>query len=126
MFDEMDKHVTAIGILYIIYFVLSLLIALLIFTILSGSGILSGNPDAMAILTTVGTIVAAYILILALPALIAGIGVLKHQNWGRVLAIVIGALNLLNFPFGTALGIYTLWVMTHQNVKRQFATHVRG
>ncbi len=120
MQDRMDTHVSAIGILYIIYFVFSLLVAVLIFTILSGTGVLSGNKESMAILTTIGTVIAAYILVLASPALIAGIGVLRHKNWGRILAIIVGALNLPSFPFGTALGIYTLWVMTQPQVTARF------
>ena len=121
--DRMDKHISAIGILYIIYFVFSLLVAALVFSILYGTGILAGNRESMAILTTIGTIVSAYLLILALPCLIAGIGVLKHRNWGRVLSIVIGALSLLNFPFGTLLGVYTIWVMTQPETRRRFDSH---
>jgi hypothetical protein len=34
-----------------------------------------------------------------------------HKSWGRILAIVIGILALITIPFGTALGIYTLWVL---------------
>ncbi len=126
MQQEMDKHVTAIGILYIIYFGFALLVAALIFSILSGTGLLSGNPDSMKILTLIGSIVAAYVLLVSLPGLIVGIGVLKRQNWARILAIIVGALNLLNIPFGTALGIYTIWVMTHDQVKSLFERNYPG
>jgi hypothetical protein len=34
-----------------------------------------------------------------------------RKSWGRVLAIVVGVLNLINFPIGTLIGIYTLWVL---------------
>ncbi len=44
-------------------------------------------------------------------ALVAGWGLLDRQPWARMLVIVLGILNLLNVPFGTALGIYTLWVL---------------
>jgi hypothetical protein len=43
--------------------------------------------------------------------IIAGWGLLERQTWARVLAIVLGFLNLIEMPFGTALGIYTLWVL---------------
>jgi hypothetical protein len=36
---------------------------------------------------------------------------LKHQSWARIAAIVLGIVSLLHPPFGTALGIYTLWVL---------------
>ncbi len=43
--------------------------------------------------------------------IIAGWGLLERQPWARMLAIVLGCFNLLDMPFGTALGIYTLWVL---------------
>ena len=56
-------------------------------------------------LVGVATIVAAGL------ALIAGYGLLQRRPWGRVVAIVAAILALLKFPLGTALGIYTLWVL---------------
>jgi hypothetical protein len=49
--------------------------------------------------------------LMAVLALIAGYGLLTRRPWGRVLGIVVGILALLKFPIGTALGIYTLWVL---------------
>jgi hypothetical protein len=42
---------------------------------------------------------------------ITGWGLLARQSWARLLALILGGLNLLDVPFGTALGIYTLWVL---------------
>jgi hypothetical protein len=41
-------------------------------------------------------------------ALVAGWGLLERAPWGRVVAIVAAILSLLRFPFGTAIGIWTL------------------
>ncbi len=43
--------------------------------------------------------------------LVAGWGLLERQSWARTLVIVLGFLNLFDMPFGTALGVYTLWVL---------------
>ena len=43
--------------------------------------------------------------------IVAGWGLLERQPWARMLAIVLGCFSLLDMPFGTALGIYTLWVL---------------
>jgi hypothetical protein len=43
--------------------------------------------------------------------LLAGWGLLEGQPWARMLAIVLGFISLLDLPFGTALGLYTLWVL---------------
>lgn len=41
-------------------------------------------------------------------ALIAGWGLMERAPWGRIVAIVAAIVNLIKFPFGTALGIWTL------------------
>jgi hypothetical protein len=38
-------------------------------------------------------------------------GLLRHEPWGRILAIVVAILSLIQFPVGTALGIWTLIVL---------------
>ena len=38
----------------------------------------------------------------------AGWGLMERAPWGRIVAIVAAFLSLLKFPFGTALGIWTL------------------
>ena len=38
-------------------------------------------------------------------------GLFERQPWARMLGLVIAILALLRPPFGTALGIYTLWVL---------------
>ncbi|HEX5481040.1 MAG TPA: hypothetical protein VFZ08_00270 [Terriglobia bacterium] len=53
------------------------------------------------------------VLLLAAAALgiAAGWGLLTHQPWARILTIILGIIALIRVPFGTALGIYTLWVL---------------
>ena len=47
-------------------------------------------------------------------AILTGYALLTRQNWGRILAIVLAILALIKIPFGTGLGIYTLWVLAPQ------------
>lgn len=51
------------------------------------------------------------LLAAAVLGIAAGWGLLTHQPWARILAIVLGIIALVRVPFGTALGIYTLWVL---------------
>jgi uncharacterized membrane protein (DUF2068 family) len=44
-------------------------------------------------------------------ALVAAWGLMERAPWGRIVAIVAAFLSLLKFPFGTALGIWTLVVL---------------
>jgi hypothetical protein len=69
-----------------------------------------------------GGILSAGILL----ALFAGVhlllawGLLERQPWARILGIVVGFLALIRFPFGTALGIYTLWVLLPESSGREY------
>lgn len=56
-------------------------------------------------------IISTVFLIGAAAGLAAGWGLLARQSWARMLAIILGAVSLLDLPFGTALGIYTFWVL---------------
>jgi len=40
-----------------------------------------------------------------------GWGLLQRATWARMLAIVLGCVSLVDMPFGTAIGIYSLWVL---------------
>lgn len=107
----MEKHLTAIGVLYIVLNSVQLLAGIGLFVLLNGIGLITGDETAQSVLFIVGTALGALMLVLALPGIIGGIGLLKRLSWSRILLLVLGALNLLSLPFGTALGIYTIWAM---------------
>jgi hypothetical protein len=109
--EQMRTHVPIVAWLNIVGSILLLGIALFLLVLLPGIGAMSGDRQAMGILAVVGFSVGIFMAVLALPGLLAGIGLLKRKNWGRVLAIVVSFLNLLNFPLGTLLGGYSLWVL---------------
>ena len=49
--------------------------------------------------------------VIAAAGICVGWGLMQHEPWARVAAIVVGILALVHPPFGTLLGIYTLWVL---------------
>ena len=55
------------------------------------------------------------------PGIVGGIGLLRHKQWVRYLVLILGILSLLNIPVGTALGIYTLWVLLQDETAKLFA-----
>ena len=67
-------------------------------------------PDAHFVWPLFGMI-GSVMIVGAVLGLVAGWGLLDRQRWARMLAIVMGAIGLVDIPFGTALGIYTLWVL---------------
>jgi hypothetical protein len=127
---RMADHVRILAVLNIIFGAIGLFIALIILAIFGGIagmiGVAAQQPDAqiaMPLLGIIGAAIFVFVLALSLPGIIAGIGLLKFQPWARILTIVLSALNLLNVPIGTALGVYGLWVLLHQDTERLFAAH---
>ena len=118
----MEKHVTVLGVLYIASSALGILAAIIVFTAVVGGGLISGDSEAMAITAIVGPIIALFLILVSLPGIIGGIGLLKRRNWARILVLVLGFLNLINIPFGTALGVYTIWTLLKDETVRLFNT----
>jgi hypothetical protein len=116
--DSIDKHISILGILYIALSAIFLFVAVLVFAIIAGAGVISGDQDAMIVTGTVGILLAVFFLILSLPGLVTGYGLIRHRPWSRVLGIILAILNLLNFPLGTILGIYALWVLFNPDAQR--------
>ncbi len=66
------------------------------------------SPMWMGVLIPIITMVS---ILTAFLAFLVGFGLLRRRSWARVVGIVVAILALLKFPIGTALGIYTLWVL---------------
>ena len=49
--------------------------------------------------------------ILAAGGACVGLGLMERASWARTAAIILGILALFHSPFGTALGVYSLWVL---------------
>lgn len=118
--DEMEQHVTILGVLHIAWGALGIIAALVIFIAVVGGGAISGDPEAMAVTSLVGTIVSLSIALPCIPGLLGGFGIFGYRQWARIALLVAGFINLVFIPFGTIVGIYTIWVLMHGDVKRMF------
>jgi hypothetical protein len=113
----MKNHIQVVAVLHMVFGALSLLAALILFAVLALAGgivMSQGQHDAAGILGIVGIALCGLLTLLALPGIIGGWALYTGQSWGRPLVLVLGILDLLSFPFGTALGIYTLWALTRE------------
>ncbi len=117
---EIGEHIRILGFLYIAFSVIGVVIAIILFAAITGGGLISGDESVIAITTIVGVAIAAVLILLSAPGIVGGIGLVKKQAWARILVLVLGFINLLNIPFGTALGIYTIWVLTNKDSEAVF------
>lgn len=118
---SMEEHVRILGILYIAFSALGLIAAFIVFGVVAGGGWISGDETALAVTTIVGSAIAGILVLISAPGIIGGMGLLKKQSWARILVMVLGVINLVNIPFGTALGIYTIWVLTNKETEVLFS-----
>ena len=117
----MEKHVTFVAVLNIAFGALGVLMAVAAFATIVGGGLISRDETAIAITSIVGSSVAFILLVLSVPELIAGIGLLKGKGWARILIMIIACIELVQIPFGTLIGIYTLWVMLNDETAKLFS-----
>ena len=128
----MDTHVRILAVIRIVLGAIGALIAIGLLLLFGGIAGFVGtvatqqDPDAwigVGVLSLIGTLLFLVIGIISLPSIVAGIGLLKYRSWARWLTIVISALDLLNVPFGTAAGIYGLWVLLSAETEALFRRH---
>ena len=123
----MDTHVKVVGALNVVLGAFGLLVAVALMLIFGGATWLvgaTGDPDAavaIPILGLTGAALSAFLLVLSLPGVVIGIGLLQRRSWARIAGIVISLLNLFNFPLGTMLGVYGLWVLFSKETERVFS-----
>ena len=109
-----QNHIRIVSLLTLAAGILALipgLIVLLVAGGLMGAGPFSDDPGGMLLAGGIVSIVAICLLLVGLPQVIAGFGLLARKSWARPLTFVIAVFNLLAFPLGTILGIYQFWVL---------------
>lgn len=116
----MDKHVTIIGILYIVFGILGLLAGFIVFVVLAGSGIVSGDETAFVVTSGIGAIVGGILVVMSIPEIIGGIFLMQRKEWARIMVLVLSFISLLSIPFGTALGGYAIWALMKEETIRLF------
>src|SRR5262249_19795375 len=110
--SRLDRHLRPVGILWIIVGALWIIPSGVLM-------VLSRTPRLMAGDEVFGHMfmpplffsLGSVFLLVAVGGILVGWGLMHHERWARITAIVLAILSLFHPPFFTALGIYTLWVL---------------
>jgi hypothetical protein len=124
----MKRHIDLLGTLYLIWGALSLVISLAMVALgLAALAILGSASSADPGARLTASFLAALFLSLAVLALLWGgvhlweaSALHRRRDWARAVGMVLAILNLALLPFGTALGAYGLWVLTHARARGDF------
>jgi len=110
--SRLERHLPIVGILWIALGSLFAIPAVLLLAFRSGAHFILRQQNFLpGFLPLLLTIAAGFLLLLAAGGVCVGVGLMQHRPWARVAAIILSVLALFHPPFGTALGIYTLWVL---------------
>jgi hypothetical protein len=107
----MDSHTRVVAGLHIAFGLIGAFFMLIATLAMGGVMGLADAPEVPGFLLGLGLSAFIVLLILALAQAVAGFALLKGSGGARIAVIVFGVLGLLQFPFGTALGMYTLWAL---------------
>jgi len=120
---RVQAHLQLLGILWLAVSAFNLIGSVVLY-ILANTLLAPGGPaGAPAFLRPLLTVVAILLLGKSALGFVAGWGVLQREPWARILILVLAFITLFtNIPFGTALGIYTMWVLLPGESQQEYET----
>ena len=120
----MRKHINLLGVLYLVWGSLGVLLGLAMFLLAAGASALAYSVarEGLAASVTAVSLTVFGVLLLAGGAANAwiGSGIRRHRRIARLLGLLLALLNLFLFPFGTALGLYSFWVLLTDEGRQVF------
>jgi|WetSurMetagenome_2_1015567.scaffolds.fasta_scaffold1082900_1 hypothetical protein len=129
----MEKHISLVGILNIVYHGLGIIGSCVLFAIATGfryffeilsrydhHGIDEVPPEILDIVPIILTGIGIFVLVCSVIGIIGAVGVIKKKEWGRITLLVVSFFNLLHIPLGTILGVYSIWVLLNDETIRLF------
>ena len=122
----MERHVTLLGDLEALWGGLAMIVGLSMALIAIGALVqvqdsTPANVELAAGLTAVMfAVLGAFAIAWGMAHLWTAALIRRRRPLGRVLALALAVINLIVLPFGTALGVYALWVMLKNDGRRVF------
>ena len=123
----MSAHADLVGLLFIIWGLLTTLVGLSTLALgigavalIASAGRGGGGQVAAGITAAAFTTLAVIAIVWGIAHVVVGLPLRRRRHWSRVLALMLGSVDLLLLPYGTALGIYALWVLLSEQGKALF------
>ena len=91
------------------------------FMLLGGAGLMIAASEGKAEDRAGFVALGVGFLLFGLLSLVAGIGLWRMREWGRILQIVLAAIGLLGIPLGTIISILLLVYFTRPHIKLLFS-----
>lgn len=76
------------------------------------------EPELEHFVAIMSRLIGISLLVISVPAIIGGVGLLREKEWAKTVTMVAGILYLVFIPVGTVIGIYAIW-LNSQHVIRE-------
>ena len=127
----MTSHVDFVGILFIVWGVLTALVGVSTLALGFGAAAIissashgGGGRFAAGLTAAAFTTLAIIAILWGVGHIVVGVPLRRRRHWARIMALTLGSIDLLLLPYGTALGCYALWVLLNEEGKKLFdGTH---
>lgn len=108
-----SQHNRTLVVLHLAYagFISLLMISLSIFLLAIGTTETTAPPEEDFFFIAVMVFVIGINLLMVVPSFLAGYAFQKRKSWAKTIGLVAAVLVSLNFPFGSALCVYTVWFL---------------
>lgn len=110
--SRLERHLQTLGFLWMVIGGLFLIPAVFLMVFGGGVHLVIRDQEHMAgLIPLLLYIAGSTMVVLAAGGVCVGLGLTQRRPWARTTALILAALALFHPPFGTALGVYTLWVL---------------
>ncbi len=128
--SRVGEHVRLLGILWLAFSAFSAVAACILYvianTLFRHLAEMPGPEGASTWLRPFLSVIALVLAAKAAVGFVTGWGLLQREPWARMLTIILAFLALFYVPFGTALGIYTLWVLLPAESDAEYREQARA
>jgi hypothetical protein len=118
MENKMQKHLTAVAALQIGYSILMIIAALVVYIVLPNVARFVEESEIADFLPLIAIWILVFLLVISTPSLIGGFGLLMKKYWARYVVLIFSMFQIFNFPVGTAIAVYTIWVLVQDDTAR--------
>ena len=123
----MKSHVNLLGILQLTWGGMGLLLGVSLLLLAAGAAAIArttpGDPLTAGLTALLFVVFATALALGGCANAWVGRALRQHRSPGRTGALMLAVLNLFVLPFGTALAIYTFWVLLHNDARALFITN---
>lgn len=126
----MRHHINVLGLLHMVWGVFAALAGVSLAILAAGTNAAINSTASAAGSTTAAVwllgVTGAFLFFSGLALAFTGRRLRATQPGARLAALVLALPNLLILPFGTALGVYTYWVLLNNDARDAFGRPQRS